>query len=261
MKITRFERTTKEELKHYVYLLIDPRTELVFYVGKASGNDRAFDHMTARATEGNESRKAKLIAEIQAECKRPPEIHILRHGLKNSEIAEEVEAAVIDAIGLENLTNECRGKWTVRGRAKASELNRRYGSPSIRESSLQEPFMKIWINKTYSPTLNEHELYDATRQFWFDVGLRTRTPDANGNLRYPKVLALVDNVVVMVYRVFMWLPAGSTMSSRTCEKADVARRWEFVGNAIPDHNLVGKRLVDDEGRVIRGNQLGYGYIN
>lgn len=256
MPITNFQRKTKEKLGHYVYLLVDPRSEKIFYVGKASGNDRAFDHLTAKPGEG---KKSKLIAEIRTEGAEP-QVHILRHGLPSSAIAEDVEAAVIDAIGLENLTNLCRGKWIERGRVMASELNRRYGSPPVYESSLDEPFMKIWINRTYSPTLNAQQLYDATRQFWYRISKEVRTPNSNGALRYPTVLALVDNVVVMVYRVQMWLPAGSTMSTRTWQGTASDERWEFVGNAISSHPLVGKRLVDDDGNVIRANQIGYGYI-
>lgn len=257
MAISNFQRTTKKALAHYVYALVDPRSGKIFYVGKASGNDRAFNHLTAKPGEGEKSR---LIFEIRADGEEP-QVHILRHGLPSPVIAEEVEAAVIDAIGLENLTNLCRGKWIERGRATASELDRRYGSLPVKESSLDEPFMKIWINQTYSPTLNAQELYDVTRQFWYRVGKAVRTPDVNGTLRYPTVLALVDNVVVMAYRVHMWLPAGSTMSSRLWTGTSADKRWEFVGNAIPRHELIGTRLVDDDGYAVRANELGYGYIH
>lgn len=257
MTIKNFQRTTKEALAHYVYTLVDPRSGKIFYVGKASGNDRAFNHLTAKPSEGEKSR---LISEIRADGEEP-QVHILRHGLLSSVIAEEVEAAVIDAIGLEYLTNLCRGKWIERGRATASELDRRYGSLPVKESSLDEPFMKIWINQTYSPTLNAQQLYDVTRQFWYRVGKAVRTPDANDFLRYPTVLALVDNVVVMAYRVQMWLPAGSTMSIRPWTGTNGDKRWEFVGNAIPGHELVGTRLVDNNSHAVRANELGYAYIN
>ncbi len=139
---------------------------------KASKNDRPFDHLKADSDEG---KKAKVIDEIRAEGQQP-EVHILRHGLSSSKMAEDVEAAVIDAIGLENLTNLCRGKRIEQGRATAAELNHRYGSRPVVESSLREPFMKIWINQTYSPTMNAQQLYDTTRQFWYQVGKQTRTP-------------------------------------------------------------------------------------
>lgn len=256
MAIKKFQKKTKENLLHYVYLLVDPRSDTIFYVGKASGNDRAFNHLSAKAGEG---KKEGVIADIRAEGDEP-QVHILRHGLLSSEFAEEVEAAVIDAIGLENLTNLCRGKGVARGRAMASELNRRYGSPPMKVSEIENSYMKISINRTYSPTLTPQQLYDATRQFWFRVSKAVRTPGADGALRYPIVLALVDNVVVMAYRVEMWLPAGTTMSTRAWHGTDGDNRWEFVGNSIDDHYMVGRRLVDDHGNGVHTNQIGYGYI-
>lgn len=199
-----------------------------------------------------------MILDIRAD-KLEPEVHVLRHGLSSGQIAEEVEAAVIDAIGLENLTNGCRGKGVAQGRATVAELNQRFGSKPVAENTINEPLMKIWINQTYSPTMSSHQLYDATRQYWYRVSADKRKPDAKGDLAYPTAIALVDNVVIMAYRVQAWFPAGSTLSTR--EWNGDGDRWEFVGNALPDHWLIGKRLVDDDGNRIRGNGQGYGYLN
>ncbi|WP_157094838.1 hypothetical protein SR858_03580 [Duganella zoogloeoides] len=249
-----FEHQTRTRLGYFVYLLVDPRTGAIFYVGKGAKN-RPFDHF--RATKG-EGSKAEMIRRIRAD-KLEPEVHVLRHGLSSSEIAEDVEAAVIDAIGLENLTNSCRGKGVEKGRATVTELNQRFCSRPVSINTIKEPLMKIWINQTYSPTMNAQELYDATRQYWCNVGKDKRTPDADGALMYPTVVALVGNVVVMAYRVQAWFSAGSTLSTR--KWSGDPNRWEFVGNALPDHRLVGKRLVDDNGNSIRGNAQGYGYLN
>jgi hypothetical protein len=258
MSLLKFEEKTKHALSFYVYLLIDPENGRIFYVGKASANNRAFDHLKPLA---RESEKAKQISVIRSKG-REPEVHILRHGLRNDWTAEEVEAAVIDTLGLENLTNLCRGKRIFRGRISAKDVNRRYGSQPIKVGSLTEPFMKISINKTYSPTLTEQELYDATRQFWHAVGPRTRIPRADGTLSYPVVLAIADSTVIMVYCVKAWFPAGSTMSTRLWGGKDSDKRWEFVGHSLPGHRLVGKRLVMDDGTTgIDADQKGYGYIN
>jgi hypothetical protein len=252
--MTTFDTLTRARLGYFVYLLVDPRTGAAFYVGKGRG-DRPFDHLKAKA---NESRKAQMIATIRAD-QLEPEVHVLRHGLECSDIAEEVEAAVIDAIGLENLTNGCRGKRVERGRATAAKLRQRFGAEPIAKGAIGERIMTIWINKTYSPTMNAQQLYDATRQYWYQVGADKRTPDANGELPYPTAVALVDNVVIMAYQVQAWFSAGSTMSSR--EWSGDPDRWEFVGKALPDHWLVGKRLIGDDGNRMRGNGQGYGYLN
>lgn len=254
MTLKTFEHQTRTRLGYFVYLLVDPRTDAIFYVGQGAKN-RPFDHLKATKDEGS---KAEMIRDIRAD-KLEPEVHVLRHGLSSSEIAEDVEAAVIDAIGLENLTNGCRGKGVEKGRATVTELNQRFGSRPVSINNIKEPLMKIWINRTYSPTMNAQQLYDATRQYWFNVGKDKRTPDADGALMYPTVVALVGNVVVMAYRVQAWFSAGSTLSTRQWNGE--RNRWEFVGNALPDHWLVGKRLVDGDGDSIRGNDQGYGYLN
>ena len=50
-----FTSKVKEKLKHYVYLYLDPRTNVPFYVGKGTGN-RCFAHLK----DGAESGKATL---------------------------------------------------------------------------------------------------------------------------------------------------------------------------------------------------------
>lgn len=207
-----------------------------------------------------EGDKAKAIAEIRSK-KLEPLVHILRHGLQDNFMAEEVEAAIIDTIGLENLTNLCRGKRIERGRITAEVIERRFGSKPVKVSELTEPIMKIFLNQSYSPTLTEQQLYDVTRQYWYGVGKNVRQPDSEGMLPYPTVLAMVESTVVMAYQVQAWFPAGSTMSSQTWMGDESDNRWEFVGRPLPNHRLVGKRLVDEEGDGIPALQLGYGYIN
>mgnify|MGYP001767863911 CR=1 FL=1 len=76
----RFSSSTTKQLKHYVYALVDPRDESIFYVGKASANNRAFDHL--RSSKGEEE-KQKKIREIW-EAGHQPEVEILRYGLDSA---------------------------------------------------------------------------------------------------------------------------------------------------------------------------------
>lgn len=257
MSLQKFDRQTKEALGFYVYALVDPEDGRIFYVGKASGNDRAFDHLKPLAGESEKKHTIAAIRQKNAE----PQVHILRHGLKDNFMAEEVEAAIIDTIGLENLTNLCRGKHIERGRITAEVIERRFGSKPVKVNSISERAMKIFINQSYSPTLTDQQLYDVTRQFWYAVGKEVRQPNADGMLPYPTALAIVESTVVMAYEVQAWFSAGSTMSTRPWEGKDADNRWEFVGRPVAEHHLVGKRLVDDKGVGIKAQQQGYGYIN
>ena len=251
----KFSASTTKHLGHYVYALVDPRDDSIFYVGKASGNNRAFNHF--RADTGEEE-KHKRIRDVRA-SKLEPTVEILRYGLSSAQESFEVEAAVIDAIGLENLTNRVRGHGVDRGRQTAKEVERLHGSKPIPVESLRSPFMLFFINQTYSPTKGEIELYDSVRQFWSRVSPRTRTPSPEtGNLPYPIALGVVGSVVVRAYSVVAWFPAGTTLSTRGPTKS--TNRWEFVGQLIEDYPLVGRRLTKND-HDLPANQLGYGYLN
>jgi hypothetical protein len=251
----KFSATTAKCLGHYVYALVDPRDQSIFYVGKASANNRAFGHLTPQK---GEKEKDRRIREIRASGLEPS-VEILRYGLKSSQESFEVEASVIDALGLEKLTNTVRGHGIDRGRQTASEVERLHGSKPVATETIRDPYMLFSINRTYSPTRGETELYDCTRQFWFEVSLKTRTPSSEtGTLPYPVALAIVESVVVRAYSIAAWFRAGTTLSTRSIPNPE--RRWEFVGQSIKGHHLVGHRLTKD-GRDMPANQRGYDYLN
>ena len=80
-------QSTIEKLGYYVYLLIDPRDNKVFYVGKGKGN-RINQHLLgALDDKTNETEKIKKIREIQntgLEVKHS----VLRHELTEKEAFE-----------------------------------------------------------------------------------------------------------------------------------------------------------------------------
>jgi hypothetical protein len=81
----------------------------------------------------------------------------------------------------------------------------------------------------------------------------------NGKLEYSIALSIYDSVVVRVYSILHWFEAGATFSTRKVStKSD---RYEFIGNIIMDHPLLGKKIIEDNGLGIKANQQGYGYIN
>jgi len=246
----KFSRRTQEELGYYVYGLVDPRDNKVFYVGKASGNNRAFDHLKALK---NESEKSQKIAEIRADDFEP-RVDILRYGLSSEEIAFEVEAAIIDSIGIENLTNAVRGHGIERGRITAEKVDKLYSSDPISVSDIEENCIAFFIHKTYSPTASEQEIYDCTRQFWEGIAAKKRQ-----DLTHRVALSIVDSIVIKVYSIEGWYPAGATFSSRKRE-GQPNNRWEFVGQLINDHPLLGKKLVEDDGSPLVAVQGGYTYF-
>lgn len=77
--MNRFSAKVTEQLKFYVYLYIDPRTEKVFYIGKGRGN-RVFSHLRTQ----DDSEKTRIISELR-DLKLQPRIELLKYGLTEQE--------------------------------------------------------------------------------------------------------------------------------------------------------------------------------
>src|SRR5690606_449885 len=98
-----FASAVIRELKSYVYLYSHPVTGVPFYIGKGKAN-RVFSHLD----DMSESEKCELIREIRSQGLEP-KVEILIHGLDDEEAALKIESAIIDLIGIENLTNKQHG--------------------------------------------------------------------------------------------------------------------------------------------------------
>lgn len=95
-------------LSYYVYVLIDPNDDKVFYVGKGTGN-RANDHeREALRSDAREKGKLKRINEIKAKKCEPKVLVIGRYETEPEAFA--VEATLIKWVyGIDDLTNEVQG--------------------------------------------------------------------------------------------------------------------------------------------------------
>lgn len=206
------------KLGHYVYLYVNPLDGSVFYVGKGKGS-RALAHLDDRAKDSVK----RVIRDIRA-AGEEPQIEILTHGLPSAEVALQVEAAAIDLLGVENLSNNVRG-WHGRdfGRMPVEELVAQY---TRKKADIREPAILIRINRAYHYGMSPAELYDATRSSW-KVGERAE--------RAGYAFAVYQSVVREVYTISEWLPAGSTFNSRYGGRnAPREGRREFVGTLAPD---------------------------
>lgn len=102
----KVRRQVADELGLYVYMLVDPRTGVPFYVGKGRGERFAAHGYEAMFTsnppdddvsksEGN--KKVERIREIRR-AGVEPQIWILRHGMRSNAEYTAVEAATIDLL-------------------------------------------------------------------------------------------------------------------------------------------------------------------
>lgn len=217
---TGFSASESEKLGYYVYLYSDPRNDRPFYVGKGRGN-RAFAHLN----DASVSAKVARIKEIRAEGIEP-RIEILAFGL-DEVTAFKVEAAAIDLIGFENLTNAVLGRGARQfGRMGVDEVHARLGSEPV--DRFDDECILIKLNNTYADAVKRSviDLYDATRGTWKLSIDRAR--------RAKFALAVFGGVVREVYEIAEWLPAGSTIYVDPNRDLMAPGRFEFVGRVAPE---------------------------
>ncbi|MEN9920396.1 MAG: hypothetical protein RL538_289 [Candidatus Parcubacteria bacterium] len=205
----RLSQSTIEKLGYYVYVLIDPRSKKVFYVGKGKGS-RIYNHvLEAECINKNEKLKIAKIKEIHKAGKEV--LHeIVRHGLTEGE-ALAVEASLIDFIGLKNLTNIVDGHYTdIYGKRTVEELEIQYEAP---KTVIKHPLLLIRINQLYYRGISEKELYEATRKHW-KLGMRAR------KIKY--VCAIYLGIIREVYEVKKWY-----------ESDEIVGRSYFEGKVAP----------------------------
>lgn len=214
-RLTEFSPEVRKNLRHYVYLYVDPVDGDVFYVGKGSGN-RAFSHLDA----GPDTEKGRRIRKIR-DAGEEPVVEILAHGFDDPDTARQVEAAAIDLLGTDSLTNRVRG-WGhgTPGRMTVEQVEAHYGATP---ADIDHRVLLIRINRLFRYGLSPVELYDATRGIW-------RLGKDREKLDY--AFAVYEGVVQEVYRVEEWFPAGTTFSTRG-HPSD-PDRWEFVGHVAGD---------------------------
>ena len=108
------------------------------------------------------------------------------------------EAAVINLVGLKELTNMVRGWRSVQlGRKSLEELIPYYAAKPV---TIEDPVLLIRINRLYRHGMSDKELYEATRGVW-KLGPRRE--------RASYALAVFEDVVRQVYAISKWYPAGT----------------------------------------------------
>lgn len=220
--IQQFDKSEIEKLGYYVYVYNDPRNNSPFYVGKGQGN-RAFAHLVDKS----ESLKTKRIEEIHA-AKLTPKIEILAFGLDET-TAFKVEAAAIDLIGFENLTNTQIGHHSRQyGRRSIDTVHAELSAAKV--ESFDDDMILFKLNKTYSDAskVSAMALYDATRGIW---------PVAKASADKAKYAAAVfGGVIREVYQIAAWLPAESTLYLDPNRDIQPSDKFEFVGK-IADEEI------------------------
>ena len=230
-EVQTFPKYVADELKTYVYRLIDPRNGETIYVGKGTGN-RVFAHVRGELKERERDEddltlKLKRIRQIRNSGFEVAHV-IHRHGM-DRKTAFEVEAALIDAYP--GLANEVDGAGNnARGKMHVREIRRLYGAE-----------VAIFCHKALLISVNrsaeERSLYEATRYAWKINKARAEKAEV--------ILATRHGLIVEAFTQCQWLAATA---KNFPGREPVRGRWGFVGELAPGEIrdlYVGKRVPDE----------------
>ena len=133
----------------YVYALVDPRNDKVFYIGKGTGN-RVFSHeIESGKSRESEKKKLQKIREIE-ECGLSVKRLIVNWGLTETEafIAEATLINLLNRIPDIQLTNEVSGHH-VHESLTTEEFELQYGAVPLEKEDIKHSILVIKINKLY----------------------------------------------------------------------------------------------------------------
>lgn len=175
MEIPQFSQKAQEELKYYVYCLVDPRDKRIFYIGKGKEN-RVFAHANdALDSEDRVTDKLDKIREIISSGHKVLH-YIIRHKL-TEEDALTVESVLIDFLTYKDFNTECLLTNIVAGHHQwdegiktVDEINQLYDCQPLKLKKGHQLLM-VNLNRTYRiKTVDGMQvrpnLYDVTRRFW-----------------------------------------------------------------------------------------------
>jgi hypothetical protein len=206
------------ELQYYVYFLRDPRDEQVFYVGKGTKN-RLFDHVDCAIDAPTESDKLALIRDIHASG-REVEHFILRHGM-DEDTAFEVEAAVIDFVGLNALANVQGGHYSTDfGIKTVDEVVAMYQAAHL---ATNLPVILLNIGKLFDRQMSDQEIYAATRSAWVVGAKRDKA-------RY--AIATCRGITREVFEIREWVKEPDGRWSFNGVRAEDPVRAELKGKSV-----------------------------
>ena len=183
---------------YYVYALVDPRDDKVFYIGKGTGN-RVFSHeMESGKSPKSEKKKLQKIRNIEKDGFSVKRL-IVNWGLSENEafVAEATLINLLNRLPDILLTNEVSGHH-VHDSLTVEEFELMYGAVPLKEDDIKHSILVIKINKLYRRDMSKAELYDAVRGFWKASlkSIETR--------KVEYVFGVYNGLIVAVYKPDEW---------------------------------------------------------
>ena len=183
---------------YYVYALVDPRDDKVFYIGKGTGN-RVFSHeMESDKSPKSEKKKLQKIRNIEKDGFSVKRL-IVNWGLSENEafVAEATLINLLNRLPDILLTNEVSGHH-VHESLTAEEFELMYGAVPLKKDDIKHSILVIKINKLYRRDMSKAELYDAVRGFW-NASLKSIE-----TRKVEYVFGVYNGLIVAVYKPDEW---------------------------------------------------------
>lgn len=166
--MSQFSQTTCEALNYYVYCLVDPISNMIFYIWKGK-NNRVFEHVKCALKEPTESDKLNQIRNINGSGHQVRH-YIIRHNLTEIE-SLKVEASLIDILNFKDfnfelwadLKNISSGHFKLESIQKTEYIESLYCAKDLDLNTIKHNLLIININKTYKTS---DSVYEATRKWW-----------------------------------------------------------------------------------------------
>jgi hypothetical protein len=242
-----FSKGTTEKIGFYVYVLINPIDNKIFYIGKGQGN-RVFAHQNSaikklNSDENIDNLKINTIKNIIKQNKQVIS-YIIRYNLDEA-YAIELEATLIDIFSfapfnLLQLTNIVSGyKSAEVGISSTTDIDNQLSAKSIHPTEFKHNVLILNINRTYYKGISDEELYNATRKSW-KVNIKSAE-------KVEYVIARANGILREIYRVNKWFEHPGD---------DGKMRYAFEGNKVEDISITDFYI----GKSLKGSQNPVKYI-
>ncbi|MCH5234825.1 MAG: hypothetical protein J1E16_05985 [Muribaculaceae bacterium] len=240
----RFSKELHPKIGHYVYLLIDPRDNNIFYVGKGQG-DRIFAHAKGALKETEPSvlsPKIELIKEIIG-AGEDVEYRIVRWNLENEKKAFEIESILIDLLTNQDLKKKGELKNKIDGRHSSvygiqtpKEIEAKLTRGNLDTANLKDKLLAISLNQS----LEGPSLYERVRGNWKLNRKRVEKVDY--------VLAVYDRVIIGVFKPEKWEEVEDIASN-----IKKRHRLKFSGEIVEDKDILDRYLYKKLPAKSKGN--------
>ena len=230
----------------YVYLLIDPRDNKVFYVGKGKGSRaKAHEEEAKKGVTCNQV-KVDTINEINSSGFTEPITYIYAQNL-TEELAfaiEDMQISFYRSLYNDKLTNIQAGHQSIYT-MDSEEVIDMFGTHDMFEPNEYDRILFIKAKNSFDYSVDDKVRYEKYRHNWKISPAKLWAIDT--------ICVVYNNVIKHVIETPCWMQENPPIN-----------RFTFSGEVDTTHKYVGKSIanyIKPDGKKIFGKGAAIGYIN